>query len=341
MTHHVSYPFHVLVSNLTSHLMDERFFFSALLFFFSFFLISKLLFTDRSRLPKTPVPPSLPILGHLHLLKKPLHRSLTALSRRYGPLLSLRFGSRPVVVVSSPALVEECFTKNDIIFANRPRLLAGKYIGFNYTNLGWSPYGPHWRNLRRIAVTQILSSNRVHMFSFVRSDEVLTMVKELFRDSYLGKVNLKQKFSELALNNMMRMIAGKRYYGERVVDLEEARRFRENMQESAAVSGMSNLLDFLPVLRWIGFKGLEKRMIGLVKRRDVLLQGLIDEHTKKKMDGTFEIGEKKKKTTLIDVLLSLRETEPEYYTDDIIKGLIMVCKNCFSLFSAFTSAIES
>ncbi|XXG63866.1 hypothetical protein AAC387_Pa05g1962 [Persea americana] len=324
MTDHVSHPFHVLVSTLTSHLMDERFFFSALLFFFSFFLISKLLFTDRSRLPKTPVPPSLPILGHLHLLKKPLHRSLTALSRRYGPLLSLRFGSRPVVVVSSPSLVEECFTKKDIIFANRPRLLAGKYIGFNYTNLGWSPYGPHWRNLRRIAVTQILSSNRVHMFSFVRSDEVLTMVKELFRDSYLGKVNLKQKFSELALNNMMRMIAGKRYYGERVVDLEEARRFRENMQGSVAVSGMSNLLDFLPVLRWIGLKGLEKRMIGLVKRRDVLLQGLIDEHTKKKMDGTFEIGEKKKKTTLIDVLLSLRETEPEYYTDDIIKGLIMV-----------------
>ncbi|RWR82968.1 isoflavone 2'-hydroxylase-like protein isoform X1 [Cinnamomum micranthum f. kanehirae] len=149
--------------------MDELFFFSALLFFISFFLISKLLFTDRSRHPKTPVPPSLPILGHLHLLKKPLHRSLTALSSRYGPLLSLRFGSRPVVVVSSPALVEECFTKNDIIFANRPRLLAGKYIGFNYTTLGWSSYGPHWRNLRRIAITQILSSNRVHMLMEMRS----------------------------------------------------------------------------------------------------------------------------------------------------------------------------
>eukprot|EP00268_Persea_americana_P039256 TRINITY_DN3886_c0_g1_i7.p1 TRINITY_DN3886_c0_g1~~TRINITY_DN3886_c0_g1_i7.p1 ORF type:complete len:537 (-),score=95.36 TRINITY_DN3886_c0_g1_i7:576-2186(-) len=328
MTHHVSYPFHVLVSNLTSHLMDERFFFSALLFFFSFFLISKLLFTDRSRLPKTPVPPSLPILGHLHLLKKPLHRSLTALSRRYGPLLSLRFGSRPVVVVSSPALVEECFTKNDIIFANRPRLLSGKYIGYNYTTLGWSSYGPHWRNLRRIAATEVLSSNRVNMFSSVRSDEIQTLVKDLFRDSDLGKaVELKRKFSELALNVMMRVIAGKRYYGETVVDLEEAGRFREIVEESLALSGASNLLDFLPVLRWIGFKGVEKRMIGLVKERDLLLQGLIDEHRKKKgvfsesdVDGVETRGKKK---TLINLLLSLRETEPEYYSDNIIKGIII------------------
>ncbi|RWR82971.1 isoflavone 2'-hydroxylase [Cinnamomum micranthum f. kanehirae] len=308
-------------------LMDEITFYSALILFFSF-LISKFLLQNRSRHPKPPSPPSLPILGHLHLLNKPLHRSLSSLSRRYGPILALRFGSRPVLIVSSPSLVEECFTKNDIIFANRPRLLAGKYIGYDYTTLGWSSYGPHWRNLRRIAATEILSSNRVNMFSSVRSDEIRTLVKDLFLDSDLGKaVELKRKFSELALNVMMRMIAGKRYYGETVVDLEEAGRFREIVEESLALSGASNLLDFLPVLRWIGFKGVEKRMIGLVKERDLLLQGLIDEHRKKKgifsesdVDGVETRGKKK---TLIDLLLSLRETEPEYYSDNIIKGIII------------------
>ncbi|KAJ8640710.1 hypothetical protein MRB53_017404 [Persea americana] len=300
------------------------YFYSALFFFFfsSFFVVSKLLQKKPSH-PKPPAPPSLPVLGHLHLLKGPLHLSLSALSRRYGPLVSLRLGIRPVLVVSSPSLVEECFTKNDIIFANRPRFISGKYINFNYSTLIWSSYGPHWRNLRRIAVIELLSSNRIHMLSSVRSEETRALVKELFRDSGLRKVvELKQKFSELTLNMLIRMIAGKRYYGERVVDLEEARRFREVMKELSALSYESKLLDFLPVLRWVGFKGVEKRMIRLVKKRDVLLQSLIDEHTKKK-DGGFESGEMKKKT-LVDVLLSLRETEPEYYTEEIIKGIITV-----------------
>ncbi|XWS74895.1 hypothetical protein CRYUN_Cryun01aG0037600 [Craigia yunnanensis] len=49
----------------------------------------------------------------------------------------------------------ECFTKNDIIFANRPYFWVGKYIGYDYTSLGTSPYCDHWRNLRRICKLEI------------------------------------------------------------------------------------------------------------------------------------------------------------------------------------------
>lgn len=275
-------------------------------------------FRTRNR-PRTPL--SLPILGHLHLLKKPLHRTLSTLSDRYGPILFLRFGSRPVLVISSPSLVQECFAKNDIIFANRPRLLAGKYIGYNYSTLGWASYGPHWRNIRRIATIEILSSNRVNMFEQVRSEEVRSLVKDLFRDvDRIGKVELKSKFSELTFNIMMQMIAGKRYFGEHVVDMEEAKLFRDIVQESLQLSGASNLMDYLPVLRWVGFKGVEKRMERLVEKRDLLLQGLIEEHRNRKKERN---GEEERKKTMIDVLLSLQETEAEYYKDDIIKGLII------------------
>ena len=75
-----------------------------------------------------PSPPSLPILGHLRLIKKPLHRTLYHFSQKYGNIFSLRFGSQLVVIVSSPSVVEECFTKNDIILANRPHFLATKHI---------------------------------------------------------------------------------------------------------------------------------------------------------------------------------------------------------------------
>lgn len=88
---------------------------------------------NNKKLP--PSPPSVPILGHLHLLKPQLFRSLHNLSKKYGPdcpVISLRFGSRLVTAVSSGSVAEECFTKHDIALANRPKLLAGKHIGYNY-----------------------------------------------------------------------------------------------------------------------------------------------------------------------------------------------------------------
>ena len=162
-----------------------------------------------------PSPFSLPILGHLHLIKKPIHRSLANLAALHGPILSLRFGSRPVLVISSSSLAEECFHKNDIIFANRPHLLAGKHLGYNYTTIVWASYGQHWRNIRRIFTLEIFSSTRLNSFTGARREEVKAMIEGLARDckEELGytKVEMKSRLFKLVLNVMMRMIAGKRY----------------------------------------------------------------------------------------------------------------------------------
>ncbi|KAL4607285.1 hypothetical protein ACB092_09G162200 [Castanea dentata] len=265
--------------------------------------------TKHKHLP--PSSPSLPILGHLHLVKRPLHRYLHSLSQTYGQVFSLQFGSRLVVVVSSPSAVEECFTKNDVIFANRPRSLAGKYFGYNHTTVVSAPYGDHLRNLRRISALEILSSNRLNMFTSIRRDEVKHLLKHLLcklsRNSSqdFAKVELKSLLSELTFNIIMRMVAGKRYYGygEAVKGEKEARQFREIMKEIVAIARKPGPGQFVPMLRWIDYGGLEKRMMGLSKRMDEFMQGLIDE--KRGKEGN----------TMIDHLLSLQRSQPEYYTD--------------------------
>ncbi|KDP41669.1 hypothetical protein JCGZ_16076 [Jatropha curcas] len=293
------------------------------------FLLSKLFSLKQTQHKKIPPrPPAIPIIGHLHLMKEPLHRTLQNITDQYGPIVSLSFGSRNIVVVSSPNLLEDCFHKNDLLFANRPHLSAFKYLGCDYTTLGTSPYGDHWRNLRRIASVQIFSTNRLNNFDSIRQDEVRILLKSLFANSQTGftKVEMKSRLSGLSFNIISRMISGERYFGTEVENLEVAKRFGDILKQTAEVSGGGasatlNLGDFLPFLRWVDFRRIEKRLLRLQKNLDEFCQSLIDEHRKNNNSSSQEQGRPK---TMIGKMLSLQESEPESYSDEIIKGFILV-----------------
>ncbi|XP_019174307.1 PREDICTED: isoflavone 2'-hydroxylase-like [Ipomoea nil] len=287
-----------------------------LLFAFLYFLTTHLL-TKFQNLPPTPSI-SLPLIGHLYLIKKPLHRTLANISRKHGPVLFLKFGSRPVLLVSSPSAVEQCFTKNDVVLANRPRLLAGKYLGYDYTTLVWAPYGHHWRNLRRIASTEILSAHRIQAFADIRRDEVRSLIKRLHRDSGYKAVDMKSAFFELTLNILMVMIAGKRYCGGSAEELEQAKRFRAIVNETFQVSGATNIGDFVPIVKWFKLNRIEDKLRVLKEKRDSFMQEFIEEH---KQTRRRCCSDDRRNKTMIDVLLSLQDSEPEYYTDEIIKGM--------------------
>ena len=55
-------------------------------------------------------------------------------------------------------------------------------------------------------------------------------------------------------------------------------------------------------------------MKGVSKRMDAFLQGLIDKQRSKD----------EKENNMIDHMLSLQKSQPEYYSDQIIKGFILV-----------------
>ena len=116
--------------------MEILSFLSYSLLYVFLFLLLKLLLQARKFQNLPPGPPSLPIIGNLHHLKRPLHRTFRALSDKYGHVISLWFGSRLVVVVSSQTLFQECFTKNDVVLANRPRFLSGKHIFYTMASTG-------------------------------------------------------------------------------------------------------------------------------------------------------------------------------------------------------------
>lgn len=291
-------------------------------FLLLFLFLSNLILKRQSKQKNLPPgPPALPVIGHLHLIKKPLHRSLDKLAEKYGHVIFLRLGTRNVLVVSSPSAVEECFTKNDITFANRPRTLAAKHMNYDSKTIGFASYGDHWRNLRRLTTLELFSSNRLAMFTRIREEEVQLLVKQIFEEckGQVSKIELRPKLVELSFNIMLRMISGKRYYGKDVV-AGEGKEFQILIKDFVEMQESGNLNDFFPILQWIDFQGVEKKMVKLMNKMDNFLQKLIDEHLRNRSKNAVNDP---KHMTLIDVMLDLQKLEPDFYTHETVKGVIL------------------
>ncbi|XP_049392774.1 cytochrome P450 81C13-like [Solanum stenotomum] len=284
--------------------------------FYKYFFNSR-----RNNLPPSPL--AFPIIGHLYLLKNKPLSTLTSLSAKYGPVLYLRYGSMPVLIVSSPSAVEECFTKNDIIFANRPRTMAGDWLTFNYTAYIWAPYGQLWKILRRLTVMELLSSNSLQKTSNVRDQEVVNFTRSLFKfcNGRSRNVDLTNWFCTFSFNLMNKIVAGRHLVSEEDAGMGKGIAMIERLKGIFIVDlPVLNMCDFLPLLRWIGYKGMEKKMSLVHNQRNEFLNNLLEEFRQEKVS----VGNREKQNTLIGTLLSLQESEPEFYTEDVIKSIMLV-----------------
>ncbi|KAL6637902.1 hypothetical protein ACP70R_025474 [Stipagrostis hirtigluma subsp. patula] len=286
-----------------------------------------------------PSPPAIPFLGHLHLVKASFHASLLRLAARHGPVFSMRLGSRRAVVVSSPECARECFTEHDVVFANRPRLPSQMLVSADGASLGTASYGPHWRNLRRVAAVQLLSAHRVDCMSGVIAAEVRAMVRRLHRAAVAApvgaaRIQLKRRLFELSLSVLMETVAQtKTTRAEADADTDmspEAQQFRQVAQEILPYLGATNLWDYLPVLRWFDVFGVRKKILAAVRRRDAFLLQLIDA-ARRRLDD----GDESDKKSMIAMLLTLQKCEPELYTDTMI---MLLCDNLFGAGTETTSA---
>ncbi|KAJ0804701.1 putative isoflavone 2'-hydroxylase [Helianthus annuus] len=303
----------------TQNMDETHLFFICVLSLFSLIYLFKLVIHKKTKnLP--PSPPSLPIIGHLHLINGPIHRVLQHLASKYGPIMSLRFGTRQVLVITSPSAAQECFTTNDIALANIPLLLTGKYLSYNCTSVGSAPYGQLWRDLRRIMTLELFSTTRLKHYMGVRQDEVRSLIKDLLKDSFkdFSIFEMRSRIQGMSFNIIMNIIADKGLYGTKVEDVKEASEFKKVIRDIFEVSGTSNPSDFIPFLRWIDYQGLEKKLLKLQKKSDRFIQNLIEKYKSKRS------GLKGNAMKFIDAMLSLQESEPEYYTDDVIKSNILI-----------------
>ncbi|KAG0451540.1 hypothetical protein HPP92_011307 [Vanilla planifolia] len=195
--------------------------------------------------------------------------------------------------------------------------------------------------MRRVAFSELLSAHRLPYFSDVRTEEIRFLARTLFRDHSASaaeetgfrRVELRQKLFGMAFNVIMRMMVGKRYYGENKED-GVARRFMDLVVELLSVAGASNVADFLPApFGWLALLAIKRKLKKLHSYRDAFMQAIVEEHRIRKaraVGGRKEADEEKEDSnnsgrhqTMIEAMLSLQKEQPELYTDGYIKSLLL------------------
>ncbi|WJZ83775.1 hypothetical protein VitviT2T_003430 [Vitis vinifera] len=233
-----------------------------------------------------------PIIGHLHLLgaDKLPHRTLGDMADKYGPIFCIHLGLRKALVVSSWEVAKECYTTNDKVFATRPRSLAVKLMGYDHAMLGFAPYGPYWRDVRKLAMVELLSNRQLEMLKHVQDSEVEFLIKELYGQWARNKdspalVEMKERFGNLVMNVMVRAIAGKRYFGTHACD-DEPKRGKKALDDFMLLVGLFMVSDAIPFLGWLDtVKGYTTDMKKIAKELDYLLGRWVEEHRQQRLSA--------------------------------------------------------
>ncbi|XP_062015824.1 cytochrome P450 CYP82D47-like [Rosa rugosa] len=264
-----------------------------------------------------------PLFGHLPLLgrsTKPLHIALGAMADKYGPLFTVRLGVHECLVVSSSEMAKECFTIKDTCLSSRPKMAVVEHIGYNYAMFGFAPYGPYWREMRKITTLELLSKRRLELLKHIRGSEVSTFLKEMYRiwssrsnekkgsNSDQVLVELKQWFGDLTLNVILRMVAGKRYsVATDKEEKNEARQVQKAVREFFNFVGMLLVGDVIPHLRWLDLGGHEKAMKKTAKELDAIVGKWVEEHKKKRALEGDDAYNCKGEKDFIDIMISILE----------------------------------
>ncbi|KAG0551081.1 hypothetical protein BDA96_01G393200 [Sorghum bicolor] len=222
--------------------------------------------TSSSKYKLPPGPRPWPVIGNLNLIGHLPHRSMHELSTRYGPLMSLRFGSCPIVVGSSVDMAKFFLKTHDLAFLDRPAIATGRYIFYNYSDVLMASYGPYWRQGRKLFQNELLSAGR--MKSYPHRGGALHAAGDL-----------KDHLSMATLNMVSRMALGNKYVFDGAGSLMPPEEFRWMMQEFFFLNGVVTVGDVIPWLSFLDPQGYIKRMKRLSKMFDAFLEHVLREHS--------------------------------------------------------------
>lgn len=273
------------------------------IFLLAFIIIRIWIKKSKSNIKQEPnLPPGpwkLPLIGNMHLFIGTLpHRCLRDLAKKHGPVMHLQLGELSSVIISSPEAAQEVLKTHDLNFASRPYLPAASILFYDFTDIGFAPYGDYWRQLRKICTLELLSAKRVQSFRAIREEEVSNFIASISPKAG-SPINLRKLLRALTSN-----VTARAAFGAKCKDQEA---FSQVVQEAVQIVGGFSLADAFPSIKLLQL--LSRRSFQLEKlheKSDKILENIIQEHKTNRMT-TSEIGYIDEVNDLVHVLLNLQD----------------------------------
>ncbi|KAK5770283.1 hypothetical protein PVK06_046433 [Gossypium arboreum] len=216
-----------------------------------------------------PGPAPLPIIGNLHMLGNLPHQTLHHLGKKYGPIMSIKLGYVPTIVVSSPEATELFLKVHDLVFASKPNLQSTEYLTYSGKGLAFAP---------------------------LRKEEVVSLVESVRKAVTVGEtVDLSRKLGRVIEVMMCKVIFGQ--------SMDDKFQFKPLVDETMLLAGVFNLSDYLPFLAPLDFQGYRRRLKRTSNGLHAIIDKMIDEH----LQGT-NAKEQKPYTDFFHVMVSLLNT---------------------------------
>ncbi|KAE8794256.1 Cytochrome P450 71C1 [Hordeum vulgare] len=206
---------------------------------------------------------------------------------------------------------------HDHAFASRVQSAMTDILFYGSTDMVFSPYGDHWRQIRKIVATHLLSSKKIGSYRLAREKEVQHAMARIREATARNTaVDLSKLLSSFTTDIICHALSGKSLrsrWSKRVVP-------RAGRATSMLIGGF-NLEDYFLKLARLD---VVRRMVcaraeRIKKKWDDLLDEIIDDHAKNTMLD-HEINQDGE-AGFIDVLLSIQQ---EYnLTRENVKGVLV------------------
>ncbi|XP_068636127.1 cytochrome P450 89A2-like [Aristolochia californica] len=252
-----------------------------------------------------PGPVAVPIIGSFVWITSSvvnLEPVLRQLWRKYGPIMTIRLGSRTVIFICSNTLTHEVLVGKGAVFADRPPVTAATRVHTaNQHTITSGRYGPVWRVLRRNLMTEILHPAQVKSYHQDRVwvlNLLIQQLESLTRAN--GSVQVMEPFRFSMFCLLLFMCSGERLDEKVVREVEKAQR--------AYIKAFVNLNIFVifpRIGKWV-FPKMWKDLVEIRRRQvEVLLPLIKAREAKHEKRLQINEGGKSFKDAYIDSLLVL------------------------------------
>ncbi|EES11725.1 3,9-dihydroxypterocarpan 6A-monooxygenase [Sorghum bicolor] len=224
------------------------------------------------RLP--PGPRRLPVIGHLHLLRPPVHRTFQELASRMGPLMHIQLGSTHCVVASSPEVASELIRGHEGSISERPLTAVARQFAYDSAGFAFAPYNTHWRFMKRLCMSELLGPRTVEQLRPIRRAGTVSLLGDLLLAAASSEtetetvVDLTRHLIRLSNTSIIRMVAS-------TVPGSVTDEAQELVKAVAELVGAFNADDYIAVIRGWDLQGLRRRAADVHRRFDALLEDIL------------------------------------------------------------------